>query len=120
MRTRKPASSFLVALGARLFLSAWHVEFRPASFRRSFARMRGMTLARVRPVVAFVSKGWSHIGLHELHLHSAFLYTLYPFYHFGGSLRRLHPIILSDAATAPVVYLIAKRLASGRIPLAQA
>lgn len=46
-----------------------------------------------------------------------FLYALYPFYLVGGAHAASIPIIVSDAATSSVVYLIVKRLASGRMPL---
>ena len=46
-----------------------------------------------------------------------FLYALYPFYLVGGAHAASIPIIVSDAATSSVVYLIVKRLASGRVPL---
>ncbi len=44
-----------------------------------------------------------------------FLYALYPFYLIGGAHAAAIPIVVSDAATSPVVYLLAKRLTSQRI-----
>lgn len=46
-----------------------------------------------------------------------FLYTLYPFYVIGANFASL-PIVLSDAATAVVIYYTVERLSGGRIALA--
>ena len=47
-----------------------------------------------------------------------FLYTLYPFYAAGGAVAAAIPIVVADAATAVIVYLIVKRFAENRIALA--
>jgi hypothetical protein len=47
-----------------------------------------------------------------------FLYALYPFYVIGGAVGASFPIVVSDAATSPLVYLIVKKLAKGRVALA--
>lgn len=44
-----------------------------------------------------------------------FLYVLYPFYAIGGAVAASIPIILSDALTTPVIYLIVRIYASNRI-----
>ena len=44
-----------------------------------------------------------------------FLYLLYPFYAIGGIHAAAVPIVLADAATAPLVYLIVGKKASGRV-----
>ena len=46
-----------------------------------------------------------------------FLYSMYPFYHLGGDYAAAIPIIASDALTAPLVYLIAKKVANDRVAL---
>lgn len=46
-----------------------------------------------------------------------FLYTLYPFYQIGGVYSASIPILLSDALTAPLIYLIARRFANEKISL---
>jgi 4-amino-4-deoxy-L-arabinose transferase-like glycosyltransferase len=46
-----------------------------------------------------------------------FLYILYPFYAIGGAYPAAIPIIVSDAATSPLIYLIALRLSRERIAL---
>ncbi|MDG6980843.1 MAG: hypothetical protein JRN51_06980, partial [Nitrososphaerota archaeon] len=43
-----------------------------------------------------------------------FLYLLYPFYAIGGIHAAAIPIVLADAATAPLVYLIVGKKAGGR------
>jgi 4-amino-4-deoxy-L-arabinose transferase-like glycosyltransferase len=47
-----------------------------------------------------------------------FLYALYPFYLFGGMEGAVIPILVADAATAPLVYLLSKSMASNRIAFA--
>lgn len=47
-----------------------------------------------------------------------FLYSLYPFYVAGGANLASVPIIVSDAATAVVVYLIVERMGEQRTALA--
>ena len=47
-----------------------------------------------------------------------FLYTLYPFFVAAGAKAASIPIVVSDAATAVLIYLIAKRFAGNRIGLA--
>ena len=47
-----------------------------------------------------------------------FLYSLYPFFVAAGARAASIPIVLSDAATAALVYLIAKRFAADRIAFA--
>lgn len=44
-----------------------------------------------------------------------FLYTLYPFYRLGGSFAASLPIWISDAATAPLVYLVARQFTSSKL-----
>lgn len=44
-----------------------------------------------------------------------FLYTLYPFYVAGGVHAAAIPIVLSDAATVVLVYLLAMRVAGDRV-----
>ncbi|MDG6990821.1 MAG: hypothetical protein JRM99_05295 [Nitrososphaerota archaeon] len=44
-----------------------------------------------------------------------FLYLLYPFYAIGGIHAAAIPIVLADAATAPLVYLIVGKKAGGRV-----
>ena len=44
-----------------------------------------------------------------------FLYTLYPFYLIAGQYAASIPILVTDAATAPLVYLLVRRFASDRI-----
>jgi len=111
---------FLVALGARLFLSAWHVEFGLSSFPALFSPNAWDDFNGVYvPWLHFVSKGMVPYWDFTSYIYTPlFLYMLYPFYYLGGSYAASIPIMLSDAATAPVVYLIAKRLASARISLA--
>ncbi|MHB1907903.1 MAG: hypothetical protein ACYCQJ_03405 [Nitrososphaerales archaeon] len=46
-----------------------------------------------------------------------FLYALFPFYIFGGSHWASIPIWLSDAATAPLVYVIAQHFTSPKLSL---
>jgi len=47
-----------------------------------------------------------------------FLYSLYPFFLAGGAQLAALPIVLSDAATAAVVYLIVNRLVPTKIAFA--
>lgn len=47
-----------------------------------------------------------------------FIYTLFPFFAAGGAKAASVPIVVSDAATAALVYLIAKPLAGKRMALA--
>jgi 4-amino-4-deoxy-L-arabinose transferase-like glycosyltransferase len=47
-----------------------------------------------------------------------FLYSLYPFYVAAGAHAAAIPIVVSDAATAVLVYLIAKRAAGNKIAFA--
>jgi len=47
-----------------------------------------------------------------------FLYTLYPFFVAAGQKAASIPIVVSDAATAVLVYLIARRFAENRIAFA--
>jgi len=44
-----------------------------------------------------------------------FLYSLLPFYYLGGAYAAAIPIVASDALTAPVIYLIVKKVASERL-----
>ena len=44
-----------------------------------------------------------------------FLYLLYPFYAIGGIHAAAAPIVLADAAAAPLVYLIVGKKADGRV-----
>lgn len=44
-----------------------------------------------------------------------FLYSLYPFYLLGGSFSASIPIWLTDAATAPLVYLVARHFTSSKL-----
>lgn len=46
-----------------------------------------------------------------------FLYSLYPFYLLGGPSAASIPIWLSDAATAPLVYLVARYFTNPRLSL---
>ncbi len=46
-----------------------------------------------------------------------FVYTLYPFYILGGPAAAGIPIVLSDAATAPIAYLIVRGFSSNKIAL---
>src|SRR5438309_4712011 len=111
---------FLVALGARLLLSAWHVEFGLSSFPALFSPNAWDDFNGVYvPWLNFVSNGMvPYWDLTSYIYTPLFLYVLYPFYYLGGSYAASIPIIISDSATAPVVYLIAKRLASARVSLA--
>jgi 4-amino-4-deoxy-L-arabinose transferase-like glycosyltransferase len=47
-----------------------------------------------------------------------FLYTLYPFFVAAGAKAASIPIVISDAATAVIVYLIAKRFAGNKTAFA--
>ena len=47
-----------------------------------------------------------------------FLYTLYPFYILGGPSWAGLPIVISDAATAPVVFLLTRTYASNKVATA--
>ena len=47
-----------------------------------------------------------------------FLYSLYPFFKLGGEYAASIPILLADAATSPLIYVIVRRFASERISLA--
>ena len=47
-----------------------------------------------------------------------FLYTLYPFFVAAGAKAASIPIVISDAATAVLVYLIARRFAGNRVAFA--
>lgn len=47
-----------------------------------------------------------------------FLYSLYPFYVLGGPAAAAIPIVLSDVATAPFLYLLVRSFAGNRIALA--
>jgi hypothetical protein len=44
-----------------------------------------------------------------------FLYVLYPFFAVGGKYLASVPILLADAATVPLIYLIVRRLANTKI-----
>jgi hypothetical protein len=46
-----------------------------------------------------------------------FLYTLYSFYALGGAFAASIPIWLSDAVTAPVIYLLARQFTSPKLSL---
>lgn len=46
-----------------------------------------------------------------------FLYTLYPFYVVGGTPTASVPIWVSDAATAPLIYLVASYFTNSRLSL---
>ncbi len=46
-----------------------------------------------------------------------FLYSLYPFYKLGGAFAASFPIWFSDAATAPVIYLLARQFTSPKLSL---
>ncbi|HYB02914.1 MAG TPA: glycosyltransferase family 39 protein [Nitrososphaerales archaeon] len=47
-----------------------------------------------------------------------FLYSLYPFFKLGGEYAASIPILLADAATSPLIYVIVRRFAGERISLA--
>jgi hypothetical protein len=47
-----------------------------------------------------------------------FLYSLLPFYSMGGSFLASIPVWLSDAATAPLVYLVARRFCTPKLSFA--
>jgi hypothetical protein len=44
-----------------------------------------------------------------------FLYVLYPFFAVGGKYAASIPILLADAASSPIIYLIVSKFASNRI-----
>lgn len=44
-----------------------------------------------------------------------FLYALYPFFSLGGQYAASIPILLTDAATSPLIYLLARRYTSQKI-----
>jgi len=44
-----------------------------------------------------------------------FLYTLLPFYLLGGAYAATLPILISDAATSPLVYLLVRRFSAERV-----
>lgn len=46
-----------------------------------------------------------------------FLYSLLPFYDLGGANLAWVPVALSDAITAPVIYLIVRRLSTEKVAL---
>lgn len=46
-----------------------------------------------------------------------FLYSMLPFYDLGGGKAAMIPIILADALTAPVIYLIVRRVSSEKVAL---
>jgi hypothetical protein len=46
-----------------------------------------------------------------------FLYSMLPFYELGGSKAAMVPIVLADALTAPVIYLIVRKVASEKVAL---
>lgn len=46
-----------------------------------------------------------------------FLYSLFPFYYLGGGYAAAIPIVVSDALTAPLIYLIVIKVASKRVAL---
>ena len=46
-----------------------------------------------------------------------FLYSMLPFYDLGGSKAAMIPIVLADALTAPVIYLIVRKVSSEKVAL---
>lgn len=46
-----------------------------------------------------------------------FLYSMLPFYNLGGTTAAIVPIVLADALTAPVIYLIVQKVSSEKVAL---
>lgn len=46
-----------------------------------------------------------------------FLYSMLPFYEIGGSKAAMIPIVLADALTAPVIYVIVRKVASEKVAM---
>jgi len=117
---KEPLIVFVVALVARVLLSAWQVQFGlsglPSLFSpNSWADFYGA----YAPWLHLVSQGSVPYRDFTSYTYTPlFLYLLYPFYALGGSHAASIPIVLSDAATAALVYQIGRKLVSGRVPLA--
>jgi hypothetical protein len=111
---------FVVALVARVLLSAWQAQFGysgvPSLFSpNAWADFYGVYV----PWLHLVSLGWLPYRDFTSYTYTPlFLYVLYPFYLLAGSHGASIPIILSDSATAAVISLIARKLAGGRLALA--
>ena len=46
-----------------------------------------------------------------------FLYSLYPFFRLGGATLASAPILVTDAATASIIYLVVRRMASEKLAI---
>ena len=109
-----------VALGARILVSAWQVHF----------GFQGIpTLFTVNTWADFyaIYQSWLQSVAHGMIPYRdffsytyppLFLYALYPFYAIAGTSGASLPIIVSDAATSALVFLIANKLASPKLAMA--
>jgi 4-amino-4-deoxy-L-arabinose transferase-like glycosyltransferase len=117
--TKGTVAIFLIAIGVRAVVSLIQVQYGirafpglPLSTWDDFYTVYGQWL------------GYLHHGLlpyrdfRTYKYTPLFIYTLYPFFVAAGAKAASIPIVVSDAATAAIVYLIAKRLAGSRVAFA--
>ena len=110
---------FATALALRVITSAWQVFFGlhgiPSLFpANTWGDFYGIYIGWLQ----FISHGMLPYRDFFTYIYTPlFLYVLYPFYVIGGAHAASIPIIVSDAATSPVAYLIVRKLASRRVSL---
>jgi len=117
--TRETILLFGIAIGARVVVSLLQTSYGVRGFP-------GLPLSTWNDFYVVYAQwlGYVHKGLipyrdfYTYKYTPLFLYTLYPFFVAAGVKAAAVPIVVSDAATAVLVYLIAKKFAGTRVAFA--
>ena len=117
--TRETILLFGIAIGTRVVVSLVQTSYGVRGFP-------GLPLSTWNDFYVVYAQwlGYVHKGLipyrdfYTYKYTPLFLYTLYPFFVAAGVKAAAVPIVVSDAATAVLVYLIAKKFAGTRVAFA--
>jgi 4-amino-4-deoxy-L-arabinose transferase-like glycosyltransferase len=111
---------FVIAIGVRAAISLLQVTYGIRSFPFGFPLSSwGDFYAGYAQWLVFIQKGLiPYRDFYTYKYTPLFIYTLYPFFAAAGARAAAIPIVVSDAATAVLVYLIAKRFAGNRVGFA--
>lgn len=115
MNTKPLKWLIAIALAVRLLVYLWQVVY-PVSFNstlQNFADFSGYYQWQL----SLLAQGHLPYRDFAYSYPPLFIYVLYPFYQLGSNFAAL-PIVLADALTGPLIYLIVQRAASQRIAVA--
>ncbi|MDA4113602.1 MAG: glycosyltransferase family 39 protein [Thaumarchaeota archaeon] len=114
MITRALKAIVIVALAVRIAALAWQV-IHPLVFNPTLQNFQDFT-GFYLPQLKWLGQGYLPYRDFAYSNTPLFVYLLYPFYVLAPKAAAL-PIVIADALTAPVIYLIVRRSASERIAL---